>query len=337
MRCHDSSILEHHFLCAVNPVIGMEHVLQKTIKAPKAVKKVAVVGGGPAGMQAALTAAQRGHDVTLYEKNMELGGNIAFAEYVSFKYPLKYYRNYMVRQIGKSNVKVKFNTRATHQMLRQEGFNVVVAALGAQPVQPRFPGTENRSVRNALDIYGKEDELGKNVIVIGGGQVGCETALHLAKLGKQVTVIEMLSDIAPDSSPTHRNELVNELNWEPNLVFVTGAKCERITERGIEYSPLKGIYTGVHNGEDKNTSRTLGATDAHTFKNESYVSDSIEEGKLIELESDDIVMAIGMEARREESLAFFGAADRFVMVGDCNKARTVESAVKEGYYAAINI
>ena len=294
MRCHDSTTYGNHFQCTVNPQAGLELALAKMVKEPSRSKKVAIIGGGPAGMRAAMTASDRGHQVTLFEEKDVLGGNLNFADYVSFKYPLKNYKNWLIRQVEKRPIEVKLNTRATSEMVA--GYDAVLVAVGAEPLILPVPGVEQ--AKTAVSVYGREEMLGKEVIVIGGGQVGCETALHLAKLGKKATVIEMQSSLAPDASPTHRDELMVEIEKESGFVTVTGARCVSITGKSVTY---------------------------------------VKDGEEVTVSADDVILAAGMKARQAEADAFIGTAMEFAEIGDCVKARTVEWATKEAYYAAANL
>jgi 2,4-dienoyl-CoA reductase-like NADH-dependent reductase (Old Yellow Enzyme family)/thioredoxin reductase len=294
LRCLDSGVFGHKFLCAVNPVIGMEHVLPTIIKPPKAKKKVAIIGGGPAGMEAALTASQRGHDVTLFEKSVSLGGALKYADNVSFKYPLKNFKNYLVRQIEKSDIHIRLNTEATPEMIETGKYDTVYAAIGAKPIISSIKGIDAGNVNPAVETYGREGELGERIVVIGGGQVGCETALHLAKLGKKVTIVEMLPELAPDASPTHRTELLQELDNEANLTYLTNNRCNEITENCVVCA-----------------------------------SGSIE--------AESVILATGMRALSDEAEAFRPKTGDFVAIGDCVRARTVENAIKEAYYAAVRL
>ena len=294
MRCHDSTVYGHHFQCAVNPEAGMDAYLSKLVKAPGPAKKVAVIGGGPAGMKAACLASDRGHQVTLFEQKDHLGGAIIFADYVSFKYPLAGYKKWLIGQVEKRPIHVKLSTKATPEML--SGYDAVLVAIGAEPLILPVPGVENAKV--ATSVYGSEDKLGKTVIVIGGGQVGCETALHLAKLGKKVTVIEMQSALAPDASNTHRDELMVEIDKEPNFVTLTGARCVSVTATSVTYAKDGAEYT---------------------------------------VTADDVILAAGMKAKAAEADSFIGTAADVVEIGDCVRARTVEEATKEAFYAAMNL
>ncbi len=187
--CLGSSLAERPAsVCSVNPVFGLEHKIERMIQPPTSKKKVAVIGGGPAGMEAALIAAGRGHQVTLYEKSAALGGLLKIADSVSFKWPQRDFKNYLIRQIGKSNVKVRLNTEATPELLKRERYDVLLAAVGAEPVVPPIPGVDSKTVVFAQDVYGNEASLAPKVVVIGGGEVGVETGMHLAEKGHDVTL-----------------------------------------------------------------------------------------------------------------------------------------------------
>ena len=151
------------------------------------------------------------------------------AGYFSFKYPVKDYMNWLIAQVNKSGIEVKLNTRATAETV--QGYDAVIVAIGAEPLILPVPGVEQ--VKPAIDVLGHEDTLGDNVILIGGGQVGCETALHLAQLGKRVTVVEMQAELAPDASTTGRNELMTEIAREPNFIPLTGARCQSVTAHSV--------------------------------------------------------------------------------------------------------
>ena len=333
MRCHDSAVFEHRYRCTVNPYIGMEDKLGALIP-PTTPKKVAVVGGGPAGLQAALTAAERGHQVTLFEKSDKLGGAIGFADYVSFKYPLNKYRKWLIAQAEKAKIHIRLNCAAAPEALKAEGYDVILVALGAKPAIPPIPGVENAKL--AVDVYGHEAELGDSVVVIGGGQVGCETALHLAKLGKKAMIVEMQAKLAPDASTTHRDELMNQLYDEANLDFVTGARCT-----GVEAGKVS-VLLGEDNSDKATAAREAAnsagaALNADQFKKEQALRVAANAGESREFRADCVILAAGMQALEDEAFAFYGAADTVIPIGDCVKARTVEQAVREGYYAALRI
>ena len=296
MRCHDSTVYGYFFQCSVNPTIGIAHGLDHMIQPVANRQKVAVVGGGPAGMYAALTAAKRGHAVTLYEKSDCLGGTLKFADKVKFKYSLAGFKDYMIAQIEKSSVEVCLNTEVSSAMLKECGYDETILAIGAEPVVPPIPGVEYTIC--ATDTYGREEALGADVIVIGGGQVGCETALHLARQGKKVTIIEMQKELAPDASRTHRGDILAEMSKESELSIITAARCTCISSEGVVYE------------KDSQECRRS---------------------------ADSIILAAGMKPRTAEVDKLADDVSDLWLAGDCKKARTVEMAVREGYFAGINV
>ena len=301
MRCHDSAVYGHQFACTVNPAVGLEASIGKIVPAaPESIKRVAVIGGGPAGMKAALTAAERGHEVTLYEKEDHLGGALSFSNYVDFKYALRAYKDYLAYQVEKSNIRLKLNTEATPEMINGQ-YDAVIIAVGAEPLILPLPGIENGVV--ATSVYGKEDTLGKSVVIIGGGQVGCETALHLCEKGIHVSIVEMQSSLAPDAAPTCRTELMVLLGDQAEagmFTELTNAKCKSVVPGAVTYVDGDG--------------------------NEQTVT------------GDTIILASGMRSKSALADSFMMTdIPECVEVGDCVRARTAEQATREGFYAAVNL
>ena len=140
----------HGSFCAVNPLAGYHHMLDRMFHPTGEKKKIAVIGGGPAGMRAALFGVEQGHDVTLYEKSGTLGGQLKFADFVDFKWNLKDYKNWLIREIGKSNVTVHLNTEATPELMKKQGYDVIIAALGSSAKRIPVAGSQDMAGRRRV-------------------------------------------------------------------------------------------------------------------------------------------------------------------------------------------
>ena len=216
--------------CLVNPEVGREREMAITT-APKS-KRVLVVGGGPAGMEAAKVAAQRGHDVTLYEKEAEFGGQYRIASVPPAKQEIIPYIRYQVRQLEKSGVKIVQGQEATAATVNQLKPEVVIVATGSRPVIPGIPGADGNNVVTVHDVLTFKVTTGHKVVIVGGGTVGCETADFLASYGRDVTIIEMLPDIACDMPPSSKYFLVERLAQQ-KVKVVTSATVQKITSDGV--------------------------------------------------------------------------------------------------------
>ena len=227
-ECHNRLFAKNWFLCTLNPEVGFEDRLP--IPAPTSSKKVLVVGGGPGGMMAAWTAAKRGHKVTLCEKLPELGGAIRFADHVYFKRDMAYWRHQMEKRLGDSNVDIRLNTEVTEDYVNALKPDVLIVAVGADPAKPPIPGLDNPKVIVGATMHYSQQNYGDKVVVIGGGLIGCESAAELKAAGKDVTVVEMLSGIAPGCGVSQSNAL--RIGME-GVKVMTSTRCKSITDEGV--------------------------------------------------------------------------------------------------------
>jgi thioredoxin reductase len=223
--------------CSVNPLLGQHHVKDKLTAPVERVKNVAVAGGGPAGMAAAMYLAQRGHKVTLFEASDRLGGQLKLMDYPSFKWPLVTYREYLIRQVNKLGVTVRLNTPATTENL--QGFETVILALGATPNTPPIPGAE--TCRSIFTVFGHEAEMGHRCVVVGGSESGTEAALYLAETGHDVTLLTRGDTLAPDATPIHYREMMVDY-WKTLDGFhpVFHAETTKIGQGFVEYKDENG-------------------------------------------------------------------------------------------------
>ena len=281
-------------VCSVNPRIGIEHRLDVLESPAQPSMRIAVIGGGPAGMKTAMDLCDRGHKVTLYETEDHLGGAIYHADFVDFKWTLRDFKNYLIHQVEKRPIEVKLNTRATPEMVKAEGFDMVISALGATPAKPPIPGLDKPHVMVATESMIHPETVGHNVVVIGGGEVGVEAGMNLAEKGHEVTVLEMTHMLAPESTAIHYYSMFKDA-WQklPNF-----------------HSVVKATVTGV---ED----------DKVTYKDADGVEHSIP--------CDNVVISLGMRGKTDEALSFSDTADRFAIIGDCKKPATVQQAMRQAY------
>ena len=299
-KCHGRG--KHDIMttvCSVNPHFGFEEVDRYLPSPIEGSKTVAVIGGGPGGMRTALYLTERGHKVTIYEAEAELGGAIRHADYIPFKWTLKEYKDFLIAQVHKHGIHVVLNTKATPEMIADR-YDVVVAAVGAQPVIPAIPGADRANVCVATEAIMNSEKIGKSVVVIGGGEVGVETGMFLAQNGREVTVVEMRDELAADTTFMHYRSMF-QAAWEaiPSFHYVLNASAKEIGDGFVTYTDKDGA-------EHK-------------------------------LAADSVVLSVGMRAKSDEALSFYGAAPRFYFVGDCKKPGTIQTTNRSAYVTAAQI
>ncbi len=283
--------------CAVNPVIGRELNAMEILPAARP-KKVLIAGAGPGGLQAAITAARRGHDVTLCEKAGQAGGILVSEQVLPFKLPM-YRLGVTLETIArKEGVKIQLNTAVTPEFAAAFNPDVLIVAVGSRPLAPPIPGLTGSHVIVVNDYYKHQDKVGQDIVVIGGGLSGCETAVHMALEGKNTTLIEMRQELAPDANIRHRPILLKEIETL-GVHVVLETKAEQITPNSVV-------------GTDK-------------------------EGKSAEFACDTVITAFGQAPRRDVVESLLDAAPIVAQIGDCVKASTITTAMYQGHHAALDI
>jgi len=299
IRCNDGCLARGDHLaktiqCSVNVAVCREEEFK--ITKTEQSKKVAVVGGGPAGMEAARVCALKGHQVTLFEKR-ELGGALIEASIPEFKAPdLKPLIQYLSTQIKKLKIKL-VNKEATVQTIKNGGFDAVIVAAGAIPLAlADVPGIESARVTSAVQVLQGKAKVGQKVIVIGGGIVGTEVGLFLAEQGKEVVFVEMLDTFM--NNITFDEKLVYEQRFRNLKTSVhTGKRLERVTGQGIIVMDRYGARTTL-------TADTLVLAAGFT-PNRGLIED----------------------LKKESNIQVFE-------VGDCVRPRKIFDAIHEGHLAA---
>lgn len=212
--------------CGVNPTVGKDRNYEIVLPTAKP-KKVVVVGGGVSGLEAARVCALKGHRVVLFEKEREIGGLIRLASVPPGKEKLKWLIEYYEHELKELNVDVRNSTLANDKTIMDENPDEVILAIGSEPLVPPIKGINGPNVLLYPEVLNGKKFSGEKIVVGGGGLVGCETALHLAKQGNEVTIIEMLPDVAIGTEPISRNYLLRELK-ENNVKIFTLSKIKEL-------------------------------------------------------------------------------------------------------------
>lgn len=298
LRCYEcfcEGMRSESTMCTVNPVIGNEIEESIPVPAPEKIKKVLIAGGGPAGMEAAIIAAQRGHDVTICEQSDRLGGALEPAGTAFFKQDIHLLRDVLERRVYASGAKVLLNTKVTPDFVKKFNPDTLFVAIGSEPIVPPIEGIKSDKVILAADAEKSIEKLGENVVVIGGGLIGSECAIAFAADGKKVTIVEMLEKILPDCNILYRGALIPELNRHSVKIY-TNARAKAVTGEGVVCV-------------DK-------------------------EGKQFTVEADSVVLAAGYRARRDLVDELANLVDECFVIGDCTSPARIGQAMSAGHYAA---
>jgi len=294
--CHAERMLTQTRICALNPEIGREYEAKFEPPAT-APKRVLVAGGGPGGLQCALTAARRGHRVTLCEATDRLGGNLNCEEGVSFKGSFARYIAAMTLLLERAGVELRLNTPVTPEYVERFAPDALMVALGAEAAVPPIPGIDGKNVVLGTELARRMDEIGRRVAVIGGGLVGCECGLHLALEGHEVTITEQRPDVAVDANPRHRPLLLAQLRAHTKVL--TGLTVTEVTAEGLVCRDAAGRETRIP--------------------------------------ADTVLCAAGLRPRRTAADALRGTAPAVEFIGDCVKPDIIRGATFRGYHAALDI
>lgn len=282
--------------CTVNPLIGREMEGWDVIPAPEK-KKVLVAGGGPGGLYAAYTAARKGHQVILCEKESDVGGILKSEQALPFKHEMYELSGTYKLLAEKAGVEIRLNTEVTKEYAEKEDVDALIIAVGSTPLVPPIPGLNGNNVVLVNNYYLEKEKVSDEVVVFGGGLAGCECAIHLGMEGKKVCLVEMRDELAPDANVRHRPLLLKEI--EKYATVYTGYKGLEVTADGIlcEY---------------KNGSKQL-------------------------VPGKSVICALGQRSRTDAVTELQDAAPFVRVIGDAAKVSTITNAVYWGYHAALDI
>ncbi len=282
--------------CTVNPLIGREIEGVEVLPAARK-KNVLVVGGGVAGLKAAVTAAQKGHNVTLAEATSEVGGILKSEQAIDFKHEMYELGLSLEAQAKEVGVNIQYNTKITKENAKDYNADVAILAVGSSPIVPRLEGIDGDHVVVVNNYYLEKEKVTDKVVVLGGGLAGCECAIHLAQEGKEVHLVEMRDQLAVDANIRHRPILMQMI--DKYVTVHTGVAGQKITDEGIICLDKEG--------------------------NEVFVPGT------------STVVAVGQRANRQIVEELLDIAPVVREVGDCIRPSNITNAIYEGYHAGLDI
>ena len=295
--CTDAIQNRQFLSCVLNAENGYEN--SRSIQPAAQKKKVAVLGGGPAGLEAARVAALRGHDVTLFEKTTSLGGQLNIACMPPRKEEMRRATQDLIRAVCNAGVHLCMGQTRTAEQLKEAGFEAVINAVGAHSAAPRIPGIDGVNVADAWKVLAGEQQVYGTVAVIGGGMVGCETAEYLAARGCKVSVIEMMDKIAAGESTT-----------------ILPTLLENYKTYGVEQYPSHKVKE---------------------FRMDAVVCEN-KDGAEVTIPCDYIVLAMGARSNEFDAAALEAANIPVYSIGDAaGKAADISNAIRTGYDTACQL
>ncbi|MCI5722914.1 MAG: FAD-dependent oxidoreductase [Erysipelotrichaceae bacterium] len=297
LQCYHISTEYKNIGCTVNPRFHHHAYIPKQIQKNICMKKVVVIGGGPAGISAAIAANKKGNHVILFEKENQLGGMLRYITQEHYKEDMKRYYNWLLKEVGKYDIDIRLNTEATPEMIQSIKPDYLILAVGSKPKIPPIKGCNLLHVHNCLDGIDNYNQLGKNIVIVGGGSIGSEIALGAAEIDKKnVTLIEMSDRIASNGNMLYRVSMQQHMDQCQNLKIFKNSQCKEISENFVIINTKDGLK---------------------------------------EIPYDDVIIASGMEPKTELAQSFFGITAETCIIGDSNSVRLIQEANLEGTLAGL--
>lgn len=282
--------------CTVNPLIGREYegdeIQPATIK-----KKVLIAGGGPGGLYAAYTAAKRGHEVILCEKEKQIGGILKSEQAISFKHEMYELAESYARMAVKAGAEIRTSAEVTPEYVKREAPDALIIAVGSEPLIPPIKGLNGENAIVVNEYYLNKDKVSEDVVIFGGGLAGCECAIHLGMEGKKVHLVEMREELAPDANVRYRPLLLEEI--DKYVIVHTGYRGLEVTKEGVLC-------------EDKEKKKVL-------------------------VQGSTVICALGQRSRTQVVEILRDEAPYVTVIGDASRVSTITNAVYQGYHAALDI
>ncbi len=293
LNCFSCTVGHGDLLCAINPEAARNRENYYSLPAARKMK-VLVIGGGISGMQAAVTAAENGHEVILCEKSGELGGTILCEREVPFKERLHEYIELQKRKIAETGIDLRLNTTVSHELAESLKPDAVICAIGSDVIKPPIPGIDGSNVVSGVELFADPKLAKGKVLILGAGLVGTELAIYLKGLGIETEIVEMAPFINNGGNSCH-GIAVNDMIIQKNIPIHFNTRAEEITDKGVR-------CTGP-------------------------------EGEVF-YEAATVAYAVGMKARDNEAMSFYDIAPVFYMVGDCKSSSNILNATGSAYTAA---